>query len=229
MLKLRLRRGDRGILIGQSGSGKTTLGLELVRAMPRPVLIVDTKWSETIGDMADDHDWRISEGVPPLRRRDKGVYVWRPSPDDLVDPGLLDAELDNLVRNRRICSVYIDELYQLHKAGRPGPGVVGLYTRGREMGFTTLASSQRPAWVSQFCLTEASHYFVMRLLQQQDRKRMGEMMGAPIVQKEALPPHYFWYARQGSEPILVKPLDIAGKEDNSQNTAVLTGPNYRLI
>jgi ABC-type dipeptide/oligopeptide/nickel transport system ATPase component len=201
-----LKRGDRALVVGQSGSGKTFLSLQLARALPRPVLIVDTKWSGEIARAAKKYGWTIdTEDVPELN---EGVVVWRPGPDLLADPMGIDAVLDNLVRNQQICSVYIDELYQLHRQGRAGPGIIGLYTRGREMGFTTLACSQRPAWVSQFCKTEASHYIVMRLLLPDDRKNMAEMMGAPQIRDTALEKRWYWYAAQGEQPILMRPYKI---------------------
>ncbi len=216
-IKLKIRRGDRQTLVGQSGSGKTTLALALVETMPRPVLIVDTKWSQTIGNKAMESGWEISEDFPEFRKKDRGVVVWRPSPDELADPAELDAYLDEMVRRRVLCSVYIDELYQLHRNGRAGPGVIGLYTRGREMGFTTLASSQRPAWVSAFCLSEASHYFVMRLKLKSDKKKMAEVTGQPHLEHEDVAPHWFWYGENGKDMVLFQPLDIRKKEGDTSH------------
>ena len=197
------------MLIGQSGAGKTTLGLALAETMPLPLVVADTKWSDAIKKWGIENDAKFtSEFITP--KKDE-IIIWRPEPDDLADPYLLDAEIDAMVRSHRICSVYIDELYQFHKGGRAGPGIIGLYTRGREIGFTTLAGSQRPAWISSFCLTESDQFFVMRLTLLADRKKIGEIMGAPQVIENELQPRWLWHARNGENPVLIRPLDLAKK------------------
>lgn len=203
-ISINLRRGDRCIIVGKSGSGKTTLALALARTMPLPLLIVDTKWSTAIGKAAAANGWTIVEGSFPEKL--EGVVVWRPDSVTLSEPMLIDAPLAALVENRKPCSVFVDELYPLHVSGRAGPGLTGLFTRGREMGFTTLAGAQRPSWVSLFCLTEANIHVVMRLDLPQDRKRMAAVTGFPDIASVELPNHYFWYIEEGDEPTLVEPI-----------------------
>ena len=203
-IDIRLRRGDRCIIVGKSGSGKTTLALELARTMPLPLLIVDTKWSAAIAEQARRLGWRFADGAFPKTL--EGVTVWRPDSVTLADPMALDAPFAGLVENRQPCSVYFDELYPLHTAGRAGPGLTGLFTRGREMGFCTMGGAQRPSWVSLFCLTEANIHVVMRLDLPQDRKRMAAVTGYPEIAEVELPNRYFWYIEEGDEPTLVEPI-----------------------
>lgn len=215
-------RASRALAIGKTGSGKSTLALEMVDVLPRPVLIVDTKWSDSIGKAARVKGWEIVSVIP---RRLEGVTVWRPEADQLSDPYSMDAELDALVRNRAICSIYIDELYQLHSAGRAGPGIVGLWTRGREMGFTVLASTQRPAWVSQFCLTESDQYYIFTLTLKDDRKKLAECLGNPEISDKMLDKHWFFYVKQGEEAILCQPLKIRHKRLTEETQSVTTEQN----
>jgi energy-coupling factor transporter ATP-binding protein EcfA2 len=202
-MNITLKRASRGVCVGKTGSGKSTLALRMVNAMPLPVLIIDTKYSATILEAADAGEWNIVDTIP---KRLEGITVWRPDPDTLADPYAIDAEIDRLVRNSAICSVYIDELYQIHSNGRAGPGIIGLWTRGREMGFTVLASTQRPAWVSQFCLTESDQYYIFTLLLKDDRKKLAECLGSPEIVEKALDKHWFWYIEQGEDAVLCRPL-----------------------
>lgn len=204
-MDISISRSSRALAIGKTGSGKSTLALAMVDILPRPVLIIDTKWSKTIGDMAAKNGWEIVGEIP---KRLEDVVVWRPEADLLSDPYAMDAELDRLVRNRAICSIYIDELYQLHSNGRAGPGIVGLWTRGREMGFTVLASTQRPAWVSQFCLTESDQYYIFTLTLRDDRKKLAECLGNPEIADSVLDKHWFYYVRQGEDAVLCSPLPM---------------------
>lgn len=203
MLKLTLSRGDRALIVGKSGCGKTTLALALVESMPRPVLIVDTKYSEGIGDHAARHGWPIVNAFPNVL---EDVIVWRPTPLELSDPPTLDLYLDTLLQAKKPVSLYLDELYQLQTAGRAGPGLIGLYTRGRERGFCILGGSQRPAWLSLFCLTESSKYFIMRLDLPQDKKRMAEITDDPQIAASSIGDRYFWYAKNGQQASLIRPI-----------------------
>jgi len=203
-----LTRASRGLAVGRTGSGKSTLALRMVEAMPLPRLVIDTKYSKAILETACDNDWDMVSTIP---KKLEDTLVWRPDPDMLAEPYAMDAELDRLVRNHAICSVYIDELYQLHSNGRAGPGIIGLWTRGREMGFTTLASTQRPAWVSTFCLTESDQYYIFTLTQKDDRKKLADSLGSPEVTEKILDKHWFWYVQQGEDAVLCTPLPLEKK------------------
>ena len=204
-MDITLKRASRGLLVGKTGSGKSRLALELVEELPLPVLIVDTKYAKSLGEAALKRDWEMVSDIP---KRLENVVLWRPDPEMLADPYAMDAEIDRLVRNHAICSIYIDELYQLHRNGRAGPGIIGLWTRGREMGFTVLAASQRPAWISTFCLTESDQYYIFTLTQVDDRKRLAESLGCPEIVPQVLEKYWFWYVRQGEDAVLCRPYPV---------------------
>lgn len=146
------------------------------------------------------------------------VYIWRPAIETVQDPEKLDEALLALYHRYRHVIV-IDELYPLHTAGRAGPGLTALLTRGRSRGITTVMGSQRPAWVSRFCLSETQHYWIYPLVDKQDRRRLSEVV--PDMPVESLIPRYhFLYYCNSAEmeaPILFSPLkllkgDSAGDE-----------------
>lgn len=58
--------------------------------------------------------------------------------------------------------------------GRAGSGLIALLTRGRSKGISVLMSTQRPAWLSRFCFTEAQKYYIYRLTDRRDSKVLGE-------------------------------------------------------
>lgn len=219
-----LRSGDRGVIVGKSGSGKTFLGLEIARHMPRPLVIVDTKYSASIKSFAEENGFPI---VSTIKKAPDDVCIWRPTDIDLADPKLLDEGLQRLLDGKP-CSVYIDELYQFHINGKAGPGLIGLYTRGREAGFCTLGGAQRPVWISLFCLTEANHFYIMRLDLPQDTKRMADVSGSPEV-AEWVPNRWFWYIEEGDDPVLMHPLTIPEKSDSVADTEPSSSTGYYII
>lgn len=67
-------------------------------------------------------------------------------------------------------------------------------------------ATQRPAWISGFCMSEASAYFIFRLQMLTDRKKMAEII--PEFDKLPLPPDFhFYYYRVGDKAAqLMKPV-----------------------
>lgn len=206
-MQINLPPRSRGLLVGPSGSGKTALGLELVLGLPPPVLVLDTKWAASIQEWAVLYDFPIVHEMPDMRRV-QGVVIYRPEPELLAEPAALDAQLNELVLNHDICSVYIDELYQLHKSGRAGPGIVGLWTRGREMGFTTLAATQRPAWISAFCLTESDYFYVFNIRSLDDRKKLCQSLGNEEYMQGDLKKYHFRFSKIGERSLVCAPIHI---------------------
>lgn len=191
-MSLLLKPGERGLIVGKTGSGKTFGATFLLRYLPRPILILDTKGDTNLplsfppADTDQQHD--LWSG-----RYDAPVTLVTPTAEQVVDVAQLD---DWLAQAPAPATVYIDELYQVHNgAGRAGPGLVGLLTRGRSRGISVLMSTQRPAWVSRFCLTETENFYVYRLSDPTDRDRLARLT-APQINR--IPRRFhFWFYRQG--------------------------------
>ncbi len=201
-MSLLLKPGERGLIVGKTGSGKTLGAIFLLRYLPPPVLILDTKGDENLPrafhpSTLERHDslWTGAYTAP--------VNIVTPSARELSDIGQLDDWLTQLPAP---ATVYLDELYQIHGAsGRAGPGLIGLLTRGRSRGMTVLMSTQRPAWISRFCLTESENFYVYRLSDPSDRDRVARLTAPQI---ERIPRRYhFWFYRQGkSKAVLYSPV-----------------------
>jgi len=193
MPALTLANGQRGLLAGKTGTGKTFGALFLLRHTQGPIVILDSKIEpafDTAFPPADiTHQDGLTGSYGPQR-----IRIVRPAPHELIKPAVLDAWL---MQFDYPVTIFIDELYQIHSpGGRAGPGLVGLLTRGRSKGVNVLMATQRPRFISGFCLTEADKYYVYWLSKPADRKVLAEATVPEIMQQP--PPYHFWFYSQGS-------------------------------
>ncbi|MCI0558350.1 MAG: type IV secretory system conjugative DNA transfer family protein [Nitrososphaera sp.] len=209
--------GEHVIVCGQNGSGKTVAMHRLALSMLElgPVVVVDTKDEPRYMKTHAKAVRAIEHTLSRSRARDKDpkIKVWKPDIETVASPELLDESLNHLYRRLRRGTVVIDELYPFHSGGRAGPGLTALLTRGRSRGITVLMGSQRPAWVSRFVFTEAKHYWIYKLIDRQDRKRLAEVIPGFAID-EILPRFHFRYYCSSSDfeaPLLFSPLKV-GKE-----------------
>lgn len=215
-MNINLKRGERGVVIGQTGSGKTMLSMWLLRTAPQsPVVIMDTKIEPSFDDIAHpDESLEIVQSADDFLTQWKGkkqpdYIIVRPSAAELSDPTLLDDTLVEIYGRGRSLLLYIDEAYQWHIGGQAGQGLIGLLTRGRSKGMSTLLSTQRPSWISRFCFTESQKYYICRIADKRDLKTIEsfipEFATLPMPQK-----YHFWYYNTGEteKPLYVKPINV---------------------
>lgn len=220
-----LQKGQRGIIVGQTGSGKTVGAIwQLQHAPLAPVLILDTK-----GEPAFDKIARAATETEEAERLEiyedtdkfltayrKGIdaeyIIIRPSPEEIAEPLAMDNILMQIYNAGRSCLTYIDEAYQWHINGRAGPGLVGLLTRGRSKGMTTLISTQRPAWISRFCFSEAQKFYIYRLSDRRDMKTLGEFL--PDFHNAKIPEkfHFYYYDTNRDDVTMYQPVPIIKPE-----------------
>lgn len=193
-MTLLLEPGQRGLLVGKTGSGKTQGALFMLRHMPTPVVILDTKIEPSFETAFAPGSWSMQDGLW-TQADARSVHIVRPTPAESVDWMQIDAWLGTFMERGPI-TIYIDELYQVHgTGGRAGPGLVGLLTRGRSKGVTLLMSTQRPAWISRFCLTESEKYYVYRLNDPKDRQRLADVTSRDMLRAPRR--FHFWFYQSG--------------------------------
>lgn len=215
-----LEKGERGLLVGQTGSGKTQNALfQLRESRVWPIIIFDTKIEDAFLDLpvkGDSIDMVESfaefEKHSKLRRNERPDYlIVRPSIAEAQSPELMD-EYTQLAYNKFGSGLfYYDEIYNWHNNGQAGPGLIGLLTRGRSKGKTVLMATQRPSWISRFCITESQKFYIHWLADQRDKKTLAAVI--PNFDKLGeLPPFHFWHystKEHRNAPRIFKPVPMA--------------------
>ncbi len=192
--EIRVLTTDRVAIVGKTGSGKTYLARRLCARVSR-LVVIDHKSS--LGgwhcEDATEAAWAKLERGDPARVR--VVY----EDDDTYETAIAIA----LAAGN--CTIYIDEIYGVTENGKRPRALIAALTRGREFGVGVWTSTQRPKHLPLFVLSEADHYFVMRLNLDEDRKRLAAFAGEEVLSKID-DEHGFFYCRAGETPRYFKEL-----------------------
>jgi hypothetical protein len=218
-MNILLEKGNRGLLVGKTGSGKSQNAMwQLKNACVGPVFILDTKIEDAFFSVPEDHEeLDVVHNIDQLRAIAKrpskewpDFVLIRPGAEEVRAHTPLDDYTHFLYNNFGPCFIYFDELYNWHDNGRAGSGLMNLLTRGRSRGKTTLMATQRPVWVSRFCLTESDKFYVHKLNDERDKQSLAAVI--PNMERTpSAPKYHFWHYDTGADmdaPVLFKPVPL---------------------
>lgn len=199
---IRLKTNERILIVGKTGSGKTYLAKYLTKKANR-LIVMDAKVTLTDWNL---EPWSSSVRSSMLRGEPFRARVIPPLNGDITE--YWEAVLSDCYKAGNLV-VYIDELYSICPPNQKPMNVLwSMYTRGRELGIGVWSSSQRPAWIPLFALSEAEHFFNFRLQLEEDRKRMAAFMGMEV-QKTITDIHGFYYSMAAwDRPVYYKQLIV---------------------
>jgi energy-coupling factor transporter ATP-binding protein EcfA2 len=190
-----IESGKHGVIVGKTGSGKSQQLLHLALSNEQPVIIFDTKLDDDFLFLARKNEisrvcHSYKELADELKRNDAEYLIVRPQEFELSNPQALDNYLHLIYTKANNKTVFLDEAYQFHtNGGRAGTGLTAIMTRGRSIGLSLIACTQRPVWVSKFLLTEASYFYIYELNNKADRKIVSES----VEYDQEKPPRYHYY------------------------------------
>lgn len=225
-----LKPGERGIIIGQTGSGKTRGAIwQLQMSELYPIIIFDTKGEPAFLELPlyEEETIEVIDGLQNFAKkwRDNAwpdYTIVRPTALEMSEPlGAMDEALNLICENPIPGLFYFDEMYQWHDNGKAGAGLIGMLTRGRSKGLTTLMSTQRPSWLSRFCFTESQRFYFYKLLDKRDQKILANFV--PGAEELDFAQKFSWYyadndaygggvSLKNPVPLLKKVLNDAEKD-----------------
>lgn len=172
-----LAYGQRLAIVGKTGTGKSTFARRVLLQSPYRWVIFNPKGTKALSNLPDSRTLtRISEAHVRRSIRDAKYTIlnfpngWR---HDSMDDLLLW-----LIEQYEEFGICVDELYTMHNGGRAGAGLIGLITRGRELGQSFIGCTQRPAWCSAFVFSEADYVAEFRLTRHDDLRVMYDNTGS---------------------------------------------------
>jgi hypothetical protein len=147
----------------------------------KPYIIVDYK-----GEQLYDQTDRIKELALNELPAKPGVYRVRPIPND-------DENMERFlwrVYNRENIGLLFDEAYMVPD-DKAFPAIL---TQGRSKHINSIILTQRPAWISRFCFSEAHHFCVFHLNDKDDRTKVKRFLPINTPIHKRLPAHHsLWY------------------------------------
>lgn len=168
LAEIRQDKGIHGFITGQTGTGKTFLAKYL---LPEAGLlcVVDPKRK------FDYPNLEIFNDVGQIYRRKPQRFIYRPHPTDLSNLRAYD-DVYRFCYDRGDFFVYTDELVGVLKKQQFPDYLQACYCMGREVGITNLATSQRPARIPLFLISECEQFYAFTLSRKDDIMRIQEMV-----------------------------------------------------
>lgn len=191
--ELRLGIEEHGFICGTNGSGKSMLAQFLVRDPFKPYSVVyDPKHSRTLGEWGGGMKIMYTIGELYNATVEDRRIIYRPSLEEAEDRASQEAFFKWIYTQGRV-RVYIDECSALLGESNPNFYLKGCLTRGRELGVSVLATTQRPVSIPLITMSEASRFYIFRLNIEEDRKRITKITGLSDEAQLSLKRYEFFY------------------------------------
>lgn len=172
-----IKAGERAVISGRTGSGKSALGAYFLNRSRQHWIILNPKHTAAYRDLPGVNVLQGFDARKVNKSIESHQFTCINFTGEESNPAFMDGVIAWLCENYTNIGVCCDELYTLHTRGNPGPGLIALLTRGRELKQSFLGMTQRPAWISVFTYSEASYIIGMDLTTPADRKRLYENTG----------------------------------------------------
>jgi len=188
------KQGEHVIIVGDTGSGKTYLESKLldlrdyiivIKTKPDDIKFPDTKRVRKFTELMDLKTKRFLLDANP-------------------EPGLQRYHISNAIAlawKQEGWTLAVDETYYWTAVLKLEKQLNMLLTQGRSKKLTIVAGMQRPAWISRFALSQATHAFIFRC-EGRDLTTLSQALSPKVVAPvEVLTGHDFVYFNRATRTV----------------------------
>ncbi len=212
-----IKDSEHVFICGGTGSGKSVLADVYTAGMTETVIKIDIKddtYSRRLNGeplwrgLVENEDFEVVTTLDGVKNSNFKKIIFVPSFDQ-QEPEIYN-ELARYVYEEGNTRLWIDEL-MLFADGTfttKIPYLKAILVSGRSRRATVLMCTQRPMGIPAICIANSQHFFVFRMNNDQDRKKLADVTGCDKF-LEPPPKYAFWYYREGDEVSTVRQWKLA--------------------
>ncbi len=187
------KQGEHVVIIGDTGSGKTYLEAKMLQLRDH-VIVVRTKPDDI--KFPGFHRVDKIDGLGNIRYK-KFLFVPKYEEQQFQCAKVMDV----VWREGGWC-IALDETYYQTEILKLSKIINKLFTQGRSKYITVVAGMQRPAWISRFTLSQATHAFIFRM-EGRDLTTLSQALSPRVVKPvEELTGHDFVYFNRATREVI---------------------------
>jgi energy-coupling factor transporter ATP-binding protein EcfA2 len=201
MPPVKWKQGEHVVIVGDTGSGKTYLTSKIL-PIRQHVIVARTKPDDIKFD--GFHKVPIINKIGSQRYNNAGKIITR----YLLTPKYEDQQieiskvLEKVWKEGSWC-IAVDETYYATQILKLERQMNKLLTQGRSKHISVVLGMQRPAWISRFAMSQATHAFIFRC-EGRDLKALAESLSPSIIKPvESLRDHDFVYFNRATRTVVI--------------------------
>jgi hypothetical protein len=199
-------------IAGKTGSGKSVLAEVYLAGFDTPVIMLDTKGQvyerrkknkELWYGLEEGVEFTVCETFDQLLESETMKNIYVPIPEEQTQESY--ERFFKYCYDHQDVTIWIDELMSIAESPLKYPfHLKAIYTRGRSRNTSIWACTQRPMDIPVIAISNSTHFFIFRLQQPQDRKKIVDVTGCTEFEQSPTG-HNFWYFVDGwDEPVMAK-------------------------
>lgn len=205
-----IKSSEHVFICGGTGSGKSVLADVYTAGMEETVIKIDIK-NDTLArrtkgepiwrGLVEGEDFEVVETLEDVYKSEFSKIIYVP-PYNEQEPEFYNA-LAEYVFKEGNTRLWIDELMLFADSPlKYPPFLKAILVSGRARNSTVLLCTQRPMGIPAICIANCQHFFVFRMNNEQDRKKLADVTGC---NKFLIPPekYNFYYYYECDDPTTV--------------------------
>jgi hypothetical protein len=197
------KQGEHVVIVGDTGTGKTYLTSKLL-PYRKHVIFFQSKTDDIKFDGFRKVKTQLDIGKAPFGIDGRLLTKW------ILQPKLVNMREQRLQFSHAFeqawkeggWTVVVDETFFLTHKLKLGDDLDMLLTQGRSKHITMVVGMQRPAWISRFSLSQATHAFIFRC-EGRDVKSLSDSLSPKIVKPvQELTGHDFVYFNRATREVI---------------------------